>query len=487
MKLSFMTLDHVRQSVDQADFPPGVTEIQVGGRKYSVSHRERQVEPDTKNFFDSKQPSTTEEAMSLQMILFKPAHSTEGVSGGSSSSGHPGSGAGAAPSSSFGGFMGGASGASAHARAQYGGQAPSSRRAKPFPHRLKIPALSQQIPTETEILAYDVKNYNIIKQVAQSDSTGILLGCGAFGYVKAVKISLTQGDESLEQDFAIKVNKDLNTFDYLKQEAQTARKINHPRIVQYLGIAIEKQGSNEVKIKIVMELMQGSLTDLAAQDLSVQKKLLLLRDIAEGLVYLHQRGLVHNDIKRDNILFDKQGRAVIGDLGRVATYTEFCDDASSLVPPEMLGFHSVQLERAKAWQSSLMADRPVDEWSGLSRSGANSSYGGEEPGLDQPEPTSVEHCVGKTDIYGLAYIAMQLFMEKTQIAVWKNTYGDEISTIAPELESYRQQHFDNPVALETLEKLILPGLRLERDNRPSAKETVKIIDKLLEYKESGSA
>lgn len=350
---------------------------------------------------------------------------------------------------------------------------------------LKLPAAcNQKIPMETKILTREAKNHDIINQVIQSDNIGTLLGFGAFGYVQAVKIPVTQGDKTQEKDFAVKVNKDSSSLRYLKQEAQTAYKISHPKIVQYLGAAIEKQGCNEAKIKIVMELMQGNLTDLAAQNLPVKKKLLLLRDIAEGLVYLHQHGLVHNDIKRDNILLDKQGRAVIGDLGRAATYTEFCDQVSSLVPPEMAGFHSVQIENTLARLSSLaVTDMPTDEWSFTSPSG-DSGYDDEEPILKQIESAFVEFKDGKTDIYGLAYIAMQLFTEKGQIAVWENTREGDISTIAPELESYREQHLDNPVALAALDKLILPGLSLKRDHRPSAREAITIIDELLDQEQS---
>jgi serine/threonine protein kinase len=49
--------------------------------------------------------------------------------------------------------------------------------------------------------------------------------------------------------------------------------------------------------------------------LSEQEVLRIIKDVAEGLTYLHSNGIVHRDIKALNVLLDGAGRAKIGDLG----------------------------------------------------------------------------------------------------------------------------------------------------------------------------
>lgn len=40
-------------------------------------------------------------------------------------------------------------------------------------------------------------------------------------------------------------------------------------------------------------------------------------DVAEGMDYLHKRGVMHRDLKSDNLLLNKENRAVIADFGLV--------------------------------------------------------------------------------------------------------------------------------------------------------------------------
>lgn len=387
------------------------------------------------------------------------------------------------------------------------GSLASRRKASKVPPlTLKTPATDAIRPRETKIIARDAKSYDIVNRATQV-VVRKNLGNGVFGYVKQVQVPLStmvvSDQQPSEQGFAIKINKDSDTISSLKREMATARSINHPRILDYLGAAIQSEGDVETKIEIVMELMAGSLSGLIGKELPAEKKLALLRDIAEGLVYLHDQGLVHNDIKLDNVLLNEEGRAVIGDLGRTASYTESCDNMSSVVAPEMSPLHPIQLEIAKRGEQTSDAKAmdelshsvfsveisPVTPSSAVSSDSTDSGYCGNQ--LLSPGQTtsraSVAQSDGKTDVYGLAYVAMQLLADKHSVSVWEEREGgDGISTIAPELESYRQKHRDNPQALAALDKLILPGLSLQRDNRPTAKEALSVIEELLAMEPAGS-
>ena len=65
-------------------------------------------------------------------------------------------------------------------------------------------------------------------------------------------------------------------------------------------------------------------------------------NVLEGLSYLHQNGMIHRDIKADNILLDKKGNVQISDFGVSATLknTQGCFDTFIGTPywmsPEIL-------------------------------------------------------------------------------------------------------------------------------------------------------
>jgi len=97
-----------------------------------------------------------------------------------------------------------------------------------------------------------------------------------------------------------------------KREAQAAAALNHPNI-----ITIHEVAEYENKPYIAMEYVEGeSLKDLIAQkDLHISKIIDIAMQICQGLAKAHEAGIVHRDIKPQNILMDKDGRARIVDFG----------------------------------------------------------------------------------------------------------------------------------------------------------------------------
>lgn len=65
------------------------------------------------------------------------------------------------------------------------------------------------------------------------------------------------------------------------------------------------------RLWVVLELMEhGALTDIVEELRGNIKEPIcayILRQTLEGIVYLHSRGIVHRDIKSDNILINKEG------------------------------------------------------------------------------------------------------------------------------------------------------------------------------------
>jgi serine/threonine-protein kinase len=97
------------------------------------------------------------------------------------------------------------------------------------------------------------------------------------------------------------------------REAQTAAQLNHPNIVPIYSV--DERGG---LVYFVMGLVDGeSLAARAARaPLAFGEVRRVLREVADALAYAHARGVIHRDIKPDNILLERtSGRAMVTDFG----------------------------------------------------------------------------------------------------------------------------------------------------------------------------
>lgn len=149
---------------------------------------------------------------------------------------------------------------------------------------------------------------------------GSLIGEGSFGSVflalhaitgelmavKQVEIpSATQGTE-----FDKRKNSMVTA---LKHEIDLLQGLHHPNIVQYLGTIADEQYLN-----IFLEYVPGgSIASMLKQYNTFQEPLIknFVRQILTGLQYLHDRDIIHRDIKGANILVDNKGGVKISDFG----------------------------------------------------------------------------------------------------------------------------------------------------------------------------
>jgi eukaryotic-like serine/threonine-protein kinase len=111
-----------------------------------------------------------------------------------------------------------------------------------------------------------------------------------------------------------------------EQEARFLAAVSHPSIVSVYDV-----GEADGEPFFVMELVDGeTLTDRLARGgpLEADEVVRILSDIAEGLLVLHRGGFVHRDVKPQNILLPREGRAKLADFGLVRD-----DRASDLTAP----------------------------------------------------------------------------------------------------------------------------------------------------------
>jgi len=116
------------------------------------------------------------------------------------------------------------------------------------------------------------------------------------------------------------------------------KRVRHPNIVQFLG-AIEPANRGQPP-SLVMEALECSLSDLLHSTIDVVNRLTIREwfdvaiDITRGLAHLHAIGIMHRDLKSDNVLIDEIMRAKVSDLGTAAVVAHSM--STNLVSPNYL-------------------------------------------------------------------------------------------------------------------------------------------------------
>lgn len=159
----------------------------------------------------------------------------------------------------------------------------------------------------------DVTELDVVRDALQEEYELLEeLGRGGMAIVYRAR------DKHLEREVAIKVLPFSLAFDQefverFTREARTSAQLEHPNI-----ISIYRVGKTGRVIYFTMKLVRGgSLSGLMGE----RKKLTppeirkLLAEVGSALGYAHTRGIVHRDIKPDNIMFDEFGQCVVTDFG----------------------------------------------------------------------------------------------------------------------------------------------------------------------------
>lgn len=152
-----------------------------------------------------------------------------------------------------------------------------------------------------------------------------------------------------------------NTFKrkFLHREIDVVRGLNHRNIIKYYR-SIETTH----RIYIVMEYARnGSLLDMIRREnyFSELKAKHVYHQLIDALEYIHSRGIVHRDIKCENILFDDNDVLKIIDFGFASCYKEnrralsetYCGSRAYCCP-ELLKQKPYQPHAADIWASGVV-------------------------------------------------------------------------------------------------------------------------------------
>jgi serine/threonine protein kinase len=138
------------------------------------------------------------------------------------------------------------------------------------------------------------------------------LGRGGMGNVYKVL------DRELGERVALKLLKpeiasDERMIERFRNELKLARKITHKNVCRMYDISKEKRTPYITMEYVSGEDLKSSLRRMG--HLSVAKTIYIAKQVCEGLAEAHELGVIHRDLKPQNIMIDKQGYAHIMDFG----------------------------------------------------------------------------------------------------------------------------------------------------------------------------
>ncbi|MEH0110152.1 PASTA domain-containing protein [Tersicoccus sp. MR15.9] len=152
------------------------------------------------------------------------------------------------------------------------------------------------------------QRYEIVEQLAR-------------GGMSTVHLAI---DTRLDREVAVKVMADHLTadpdfLDRFIREARAAARLNHPHVVQVLD-----RGADDDVVYLVMEYVPGRTLRQVLDErgrLTPRHALALIDPVIDGLAAAHEAGLIHRDVKPENVLIGHDGRVKVADFGLVRAIT----------------------------------------------------------------------------------------------------------------------------------------------------------------------
>ncbi|WP_165818706.1 serine/threonine-protein kinase [Frankia canadensis] len=137
------------------------------------------------------------------------------------------------------------------------------------------------------------------------------MGAGAYGMV------ITARHRKLKRDVAIKMLASESSAESgFAAEAEVLASFDHPHIVKVHDY-VEDDGIG----LIVMELLTGGTLSRRRKDLTQQQACAVGLAVAAALAHAHAKGVLHRDIKMDNVIFDGDGCPKVADFGISRAFT----------------------------------------------------------------------------------------------------------------------------------------------------------------------
>jgi len=184
----------------------------------------------------------------------------------------------------------------------------------------------------------EIGGYQIVDQV----------GIGGMGRVfKAIQVSLNR--EVALKLLSTRLTRDPAFVKKFGEEARAAAALTHPNVIQVYDV-----GSDGNFHYYSMEYAQGGTVEELinrGEPIPVARAVEIIRDAAGGLLYAESLGIVHQDIKPQNLMIDKFNVAKIADMG-LATSVEDAEKGSEIVGTP----HFISPERIRRRDLDIRSD-----------------------------------------------------------------------------------------------------------------------------------
>lgn len=176
------------------------------------------------------------------------------------------------------------------------------------------------------------------------------LGKGSFGEVWLAK------DVHIDKEVALKIlPSDFSIVAKQLEEAKNGKKVSHKNLLEiyYADVAKASDGTIVTLIAQAYQKRGTIENNLNSHNfLPLPDLLKVLEDVLLGLDYLHNGGVIHNDIKPSNILLDEHGNGILSDYG----ISSFSKDRTPVSPKNVYRIHGAPETISGAHQISILTD-----------------------------------------------------------------------------------------------------------------------------------
>ena len=209
-------------------------------------------------------------------------------------------------------------------------------------------AQDSNLSTYFSLIGKEFANYKIEK----------LLGAGGMGEVYLAR------DTKLKRPVALKILPrhfvaDVERATRFRTEARALTSLNHPNL-----ITVYEVGEADGLHFIATEYVEGQTLSALRQKLSLRELLALVAQVAEALSAAHQAGIIHRDIKPDNIMVRPDGYVKVVDFGLVKLTEVAASKTSQEMAKTQLGAPMGTLSYMSPEQATGEAiDHRTDIWS----------------------------------------------------------------------------------------------------------------------------
>lgn len=215
------------------------------------------------------------------------------------------------------------------------------------------------------------------------------IGSGSMGLIDLAL------DTDIQRNVAIKTlrrSRDPAAIARMTDEIRIAGQLEHPNIVPVHDVGVNADGDYFFVMRLVNGLTLREIIDgLIAKDLIMMERIRIFRDIVSAVAFAHSEGVLHQDLKPENLMVGDHGEVFVMDWG-LATYLSKSDRAT------------LRSRHAHTWQAAVTGTRPK---------GLRAPPIPSKPRLVQGTPfyMSPEQTRGKSGMTGEVYTLCVIFHE----------------------------------------------------------------------------